>query len=177
MIVKESAAVTAPWRWREKEVEMQSLQGRLTEREREIGRLKEKLRDLTKKLRQEQQLYNSKVCTMHEPKTFHICNNKIGILQESLQQQQNGAEWNVLSQGSRELEGLLKLVSKERLQLERHFVLATQVYLQDRFSSFFPVGLRTIIGTGQHLHINPAAAVASLFTQLRRINLKGGKRG
>ena len=45
-----------------------------------------------------------------------------------MQQQQNGAaEWSVLSQGSRELEGLLKLVSKERLQLERHFVLATQV--------------------------------------------------
>lgn len=39
------------------------------------------------------------------------------------------------------------------------------------FFLFFPVGLRTIIGTGQHLHINPAAAVASLFTQLRRINL------
>lgn len=48
-------------------------------------------------------------------------------LQESLQQQQNGVEWTILSQGSRELEGLLKLVSKERLQLERNFVLATQV--------------------------------------------------
>lgn len=44
--------------------------------------------------------------------------------------QQAGAEWGVLSQGSRELEGLLKLVSKERLQLERHFVLATQVSRQ-----------------------------------------------
>lgn len=48
------------------------------------------------------------------------------LLQGSLQQN-NATEWNVLSQGSRELEGLLKLVSKERLQLERHFVLATQV--------------------------------------------------
>lgn len=61
---------------------------------------------------------------------------------ESLvQQQQNGAaEWSVLSQGSRELEGLLKLVSKERLQLERHFVLATQVlrnsiaYIKNHFN-------------------------------------------
>ena len=44
--------------------------------------------------------------------------------------QHSGAEWNILSQGSRELEGLLKLVSKERLQLERHFVLATQVRFQ-----------------------------------------------
>ena len=44
-------------RWREKETEMQT---RLTEREKEIGRLKEKLRDLTKKLQQEQH-YNSKV--------------------------------------------------------------------------------------------------------------------
>lgn len=51
---------STPWRWREKEMEMQTLQSRLTEREREIGRLKEKLRDLTKKLQQEQQ-YNSKV--------------------------------------------------------------------------------------------------------------------
>ena len=50
------------FRWREKEAEMQTLQQRLTEREREIGRLKEKLRDLTKKLQQQQQLYNSKVC-------------------------------------------------------------------------------------------------------------------
>ena len=49
-----------PWRWREKEMEMQTLQHRLSEREREIGRLKEKLRDLTKKLQQEQH-YNSKV--------------------------------------------------------------------------------------------------------------------
>jgi hypothetical protein len=48
-------------------------------------------------------------------------------VQESLQTQQNGVEWTILSQGSRELEGLLKLVSKERLQLERNFVLATQV--------------------------------------------------
>jgi len=47
-------------RWREKEAEMQN---RLTEREKEIGRLKEKLRDLTKKLQQEQQHYNSKVRT------------------------------------------------------------------------------------------------------------------
>ncbi|KAI9559005.1 hypothetical protein GHT06_015794 [Daphnia sinensis] len=95
---------TGPTKWREKEMAMQTLQNRLTEREKEIGRLKEKLRDLTKKLQQEQH-YNSK---------------------ESLQQQQNGAEWTILSQGSRELEGLLKLVSKERLQLERNFVLATQ---------------------------------------------------
>ncbi|XP_045028907.1 uncharacterized protein LOC116921277 isoform X4 [Daphnia magna] len=95
---------TAPTKWREKEMAMQTLQNRLTEREKEIGRLKEKLRDLTKKLQQEQH-YNSK---------------------ESLQQQQNGVEWTILSQGSRELEGLLKLVSKERLQLERNFVLATQ---------------------------------------------------
>lgn len=51
---------STPWRWREKEMEMQTLQSRLTEREREIGRLKEKLRDLTKKLQQEQQ-YNIKV--------------------------------------------------------------------------------------------------------------------
>ena len=58
-----------------------------------------------------------------------------------MQQQQNGAaEWSVLSQGSRELEGLLKLVSKERLQLERHFVLATQVlrnsiaYIKNHFN-------------------------------------------
>jgi uncharacterized coiled-coil protein SlyX len=36
------------------------MQTRLTEREKEIGRLKEKLRDLTKKLQQEQH-YNSKV--------------------------------------------------------------------------------------------------------------------
>jgi hypothetical protein len=48
-------------------------------------------------------------------------------VQESLQTQQNGVEWTILSQGSRELEGLFKLVSKERLQLERNFVLATQV--------------------------------------------------
>ncbi|KZS08194.1 Uncharacterized protein APZ42_027902 [Daphnia magna] len=96
---------TAPTKWREKEMAMQTLQNRLTEREKEIGRLKEKLRDLTKKLQQEQH-YNSK---------------------ESLQQQQNGVEWTILSQGSRELEGLLKLVSKERLQLERNFVLATQI--------------------------------------------------
>lgn len=57
--------------------------------------------------------------------------------------QQNGTEWNILSQGSRELEGLLKLVSKERLQLERHFVLATQVSRfspnRHRFESFVSV--------------------------------------
>lgn len=57
--VKEHTVAT-PWRWREKEVEMQGLTARLSEREREIGRLKEKLRELTKKLQQEQQ-YNSKV--------------------------------------------------------------------------------------------------------------------
>ena len=39
-----------PLRWREKETE---LQHRLTERERQIARLKEQLRDLTKKLRQQ----------------------------------------------------------------------------------------------------------------------------
>ncbi|XP_046456234.1 uncharacterized protein LOC124203590 isoform X6 [Daphnia pulex] len=99
---QQAKQTTNALRWREKEVEMQN---RLTEREKEIGRLKEKLRDLTKKLQQEQQHYNSK---------------------ESLQTQQNGVEWTILSQGSRELEGLLKLVSKERLQLERNFVLATQ---------------------------------------------------
>lgn len=63
--------------------------------------------------------------------------------QESLSQQQTGAEWTILSQGSRELEGLLKLVSKERLQLERHFVLATQVQLMYRKTlagHSFPVG-------------------------------------
>ena len=47
-----------PWRWREKEKEI--LQHRLSECEQEIDRLKEKLRDLTKKLQQEQH-YNSKV--------------------------------------------------------------------------------------------------------------------
>ena len=56
------------------------------------------------------------------------------LFQESLQTQQNGVEWTILSQGSRELEGLLKLVSKERLQLERNFVLATQV--RDSFVIF-----------------------------------------
>ncbi len=49
-----------PVRWREKEAE---LQHRLTEREREIGRLKEKLRDLTKKLRdQDDTKVNSAGC-------------------------------------------------------------------------------------------------------------------
>jgi len=94
VIVKESAAVTAPWRWREKEVEMQSLQGRLTEREREIGRLKEKLRDLTKKLRQEQQLYNSKVCTMHDEKHFIIINlESIRNLYSSSRTERNGTSY------------------------------------------------------------------------------------
>ena len=55
-----------PWRWREKEMEMQTLQHRLSEREREIGRLKEKLRDLTKKLQQEQH-YNSKLIPSRHP--------------------------------------------------------------------------------------------------------------
>lgn len=43
----------ATTRWREKEAEFQH---RLTEREREIGRLKEKLRDLTKKLKEHDQV-------------------------------------------------------------------------------------------------------------------------
>ena len=60
------------FRWREKEAEMQTLQQRLTEREREIGRLKEKLRDLTKKLQQQQQLYNSKVCAPRTERPPHI---------------------------------------------------------------------------------------------------------
>jgi hypothetical protein len=55
---QQAKQTTNALRWREKEVEMQN---RLTEREKEIGRLKEKLRDLTKKLQQEQQHYNSKV--------------------------------------------------------------------------------------------------------------------
>jgi hypothetical protein len=64
-------------------------------------------------------------------------------VQESLQTQQNGVEWTILSQGSRELEGLLKLVSKERLQLERNFVLATQVrHFLHHFILFFPTRRR-----------------------------------
>ncbi len=73
---------------------MQSLQGRLTEREREIGRLKEKLRDLTKKLRQEQQLYNSKVCTMHDEKYFIIINlESIRNLYSSSRTERNGTSY------------------------------------------------------------------------------------
>ena len=53
-----------PVRWREKEAE---LQHRLTEREREIGRLKEKLRDLTKKLREQE---DTKVKFRRKPEYF-----------------------------------------------------------------------------------------------------------
>ena len=49
--VQQQQGKQMPWRWREKEMEI--LQHRLSECEREIGRLKEKLRDLTKKLQQE----------------------------------------------------------------------------------------------------------------------------
>lgn len=65
---------TAPTKWREKEMAMQTLQNRLTEREKEIGRLKEKLRDLTKKLQQEQH-YNSKV---NLKKNMFLCMGKRG---------------------------------------------------------------------------------------------------
>ena len=73
---------------------MQTLQQRLTEREREIGRLKEKLRDLTKKLQQQQQLYNSKVfsrlsmtmTTRFRPVAHSVARRRVPVTQSDYKQ-------------------------------------------------------------------------------------------
>ena len=88
------AGTGTTFRWREKEAEMQTLQQRLTEREREIGRLKEKLRDLTKKLQQQQQLYNSKVfsrlsmtmTTRFRPVAHSVARRRVPVTQSDYKQ-------------------------------------------------------------------------------------------
>lgn len=87
---RSSAMAATPWRWKEKEAEMHSLQGRLTEREREIGRLKEKLRELTKKLQQEQ-MYNSKVIRQAEAGR---CPAKFKALQWNNKRRRLFSKWN-----------------------------------------------------------------------------------